>query len=171
MSKRFALVGLFVLGYALPASAQILPQFHGTWVGSCDYTQVDGTTEVVALTIAIAPISPTEVTWGLTYQGGSVGTLVKNYVLRAVDVAANHYVLDEQNGILIDEYLFGDRLISSFDVGNDTRLAASTAVAGPSMHFENLAYGGRQVNRSRGGGVTVLAYGAQSIESCDLVRQ
>jgi hypothetical protein len=171
MATRNTLFALGLCACAIPASAQILPQFHGTWVGSCDYTQVDGTNEVVSLTITIAPLSATEVSWGLNYQGGSIGTLVKNYVLRAVDVAANHYVLDEQNGILIDEYLFGDRLVSSFDVGNDTRLAASTTVDGNTMHFENVAYGGRQVNRTRGGGVAVLSYGAQSIESCDLLRQ
>lgn len=162
-------VALF-LACAAVAQADILPSFQGSWTGTCDYTQVDGSNEVVDLTITISPLSATEVSWQLAYQGASIGTLVKNYVVRAVDVSANHYVLDEQNGILIDEYLFGSRLIGSFDVGNDIRLAASTAVAGTAMHFENVAYGGRHVNRTRGGGVTVLAYGAQSIESCNLTK-
>lgn len=156
---------------AAAARADILPQFQGSWFGPCTLTQVDGSVLEVTLHLAIAPLSATEVSWTLTYQGETLGTLVKSYSMRAVDLAAHHYVLDENNGILIDEYLFGNRLISSFDVGNDTRLASSTEVDGDQLYFENVAYGARVENRTRGGGTSVLSFAAQSIEACNLSRQ
>jgi len=40
----------------------------------------------------------------------------RDYILKTIDKAKGHYVVDEKNGILIDAYLFENKLISNFEV-------------------------------------------------------
>jgi len=52
--------------------------------------------------------------WQLIY--GDKGQDQRPYVLKAVDTSEGRWVVDENNGILLDGYWIGDRFICTFSV-------------------------------------------------------
>lgn len=57
-------------------------------------------------------------TWQLVY--GEKAEDNRPYLLRPVDTAKGHWQIDERNGIVIDQYLVGNRFTSAFTVQNNT---------------------------------------------------
>ncbi len=57
-------------------------------------------------------------TWQLIY--GEKGEDNRPYLLKPVDTAKGHWQVDEQNGIVLDQYLVGNRFTSAFTVQTTT---------------------------------------------------
>jgi len=157
------------LALSANAGASILPQFQGHWSGECTLRHLDGRTSAFSLQLEIVPQSAQSVSWVMRYAG-DFGTMVKNYVLRTENAATGHYVMDENNGILIDMYQYGDRLTANFEVVNETRLATSVEAQGDTLYFENVSFEAKRPRRSNAYNISVLSYESRSIESCVLKR-
>ncbi len=105
------LMQVFVFGLwflTLPILAAELPRtWEGTWVGQVRV----GVTEV-PMQMTIAPIDEEGWHWRIKYGGEQE----RRYQLHLVDPQRGHYVVDEQNGILIDHIYRDGVLTASFTV-------------------------------------------------------
>jgi hypothetical protein len=59
-------------------------------------------------------------TWQIIY--GNKGEDNRPYVLKPIDTVKGHWVIDERNGIVLDQYWIGNRFTSAFTVQNSTIL-------------------------------------------------
>jgi hypothetical protein len=156
---------------APPASQPAgLPQgWLGRWHGDVNVVapggQVAGTFQMT-LEIAAAPDkgSPSlpVYTWAITYiRGDTKQTLPLPYLLRmatseAGAVLPGHFVLDQQNGILVDQFLVGQTMQGHFIVNSSGRLQILHAryelvtdeAGNPAMEVEIASYDGNESRRS-----------------------
>lgn len=116
----------FILLCSLAANtgfAQSFPQsFIGNWKGELLWyrTGVD-TPQRVPMQLRIQPADTAgQYTWQLIYGEG--GTDNRPYLLKPVDTAKGHWVVDERNGIRLDQYWVGGRFTSAFTVQTTTIL-------------------------------------------------
>jgi hypothetical protein len=57
-------------------------------------------------------------TWHIIY--GSAAEDSRPYLLKAKDAAKGHWVIDELNGIVLDQFLVGNKFCGAFTVQNST---------------------------------------------------
>lgn len=108
--------------------------FAGVWSGKLHWYPVNKASQIVDMQLHILPADTAgQYTWRIVY--GNPGTDDRPYVLKAVDTAAKHWIVDERNGILLDGYWIHDRFVSSFSVGNTT-ITDSYALNGEEMVVE-----------------------------------
>jgi len=112
----------FLLLTPLIAGAQKFPQeFIGNWTGTLHWYQ-PGKKEPqkAAMLLKIYPSADSagHYEWDLSYGEG--GKDHRPYVLKPVDSLKNRWVVDERNGILLDQYWIGDRFVCHFSVQGTT---------------------------------------------------
>jgi hypothetical protein len=92
----------------------------GVWKGTLNWQTIKSDT-VKKFTMELR-IIPTEkdsvVNWIIIY--GDNNTDNRPYKCKLIDKATNHWVVDENNGILIDQFIIGKNILSSFSVENVT---------------------------------------------------
>lgn len=120
----------------LASDASILPQWHGVWTGSLknlplrpDSPQVDVTLEVDVGRDADDGC----LIWRSTYFENGEERQVKDYRLCRQD--DGRFVLDEQNGIVLELSVFDDVIYSAFQYGERT-LVVRHALEGNGMTEE-----------------------------------
>lgn len=109
---------LFLVFVSRQAYGQSFPEsFVGHWKGEIAWYQ-QGKKEPRKFPMQLR-IQPTDTagyyTWQIIY--GDKETDIRPYVLKPVDTANGHWVVDEKNGILLDQYWSGSKLNSAFSVG------------------------------------------------------
>ncbi|MBW4612636.1 MAG: hypothetical protein KME21_05035 [Desmonostoc vinosum HA7617-LM4] len=122
-------------------SSNSFPQnWQGTWSGRMLDRSVKGQSRTVPMTLRIQPISnnPVRYTWQITYGEGE-NKIVRNYELVAKDQGAGHFVIDEKDGTLIDEWRVGDTLYSQFRVG-DKLLSTKCRRQSNRLYYELATY-------------------------------
>jgi hypothetical protein len=87
----------------------------GTWGGTM-YIYSHGTLrDSVKVKFEVAKSGkPNEWIWRTDYLSPTM-PMVKNYLLRLVDESKGHYVTDERDGIVLHDYLVGNKLYSMFE--------------------------------------------------------
>jgi hypothetical protein len=92
--------------------------WYGHWKGQLHWvTPTKDTPVVFTMHLIIKPTdTPNVITWQIQY-GDSLQD-VRPYTCKLVDAAKKHWVVDENNGILIDQYNIGNSVFSSFMVQN-----------------------------------------------------
>lgn len=113
---------LFFLFVFLQVSGQAsFPEsWAGNWKGELIWTKT-GTSAVqrVPMQLLIQPAdSADSYTWQLIY--GEANTDNRPYILRPVNKQEGHWVVDENNGIILDQYWTGGRLSGMFTVMQST---------------------------------------------------
>lgn len=104
------------------SNAQDMAKFIGHWEGDLQWSKA-GSKQVqkVKMQIIIQPADTAgQYTWLIIY--GSKNEDNRPYLLKPVDTAKGHWVIDERNGIIIDQYWVGDRFTSLFTVQTSTIL-------------------------------------------------
>lgn len=61
--------------------------------------------------------------------------MTKDYFLKIKDLDKGHYILDEGDGVTIDEFNYGNKLFSAFEV-QDIYLTTTTELIGDTLIFE-----------------------------------
>ncbi len=111
---------LFFILTGLQAKAQRSPaEFIGHWEGQIQWFQT-GKPEpkVFKMQLRVFPADTAgQYTWQLIY--GDTNQDDRPYLLKAVDSVKGHWVVDEKNSILLDQYYTGNRLCGSFSVGKN----------------------------------------------------
>jgi hypothetical protein len=115
--------------------------FVGNWKGTMLWSPNNGKAPMqVAVQLNVQHIkdSTNQYTWQIIY--GDKKEDVRPYTLRKVDTVKNHWVIDENNGILIDCYWLGNKLISAFAVQGNV-VQDSYWLQNNELHFEFISYG------------------------------
>ncbi|GAA4321199.1 hypothetical protein [Flaviaesturariibacter amylovorans] len=112
---------LFLLLLSGTAAAQDFPEaFVGHWKGTLHwYSAGKKEPRTVTMQLLIGRTDTAgQYTWRIVY-GDSLRD-DRPYVLRPADSAKGHWLIDERNGILLDQYWVGGRLTSAFSVQSST---------------------------------------------------
>lgn len=98
-------------------SAQNFPQtWEGTWQGELNIYSSASTKPVQTLTmqLKIQPIDAKTWAWEIGYLVGEGD--IRKYELHEINAEKNEWLIDEKNGILLNQRLLGNRLIGSFSI-------------------------------------------------------
>ena len=114
---RFYFLAIFLLTIII-ADAQDLSKFTGHWEGELVWSKAGSkVVQRVKMQIIIRPADTLgQYTWQIIY--GDKGEDNRPYLLKPVDTAKGHWIIDERNGIMIDQYWLGNRFSSVFTVQN-----------------------------------------------------
>jgi len=107
----------------------------GYWKGDLNIYGSSGLKQTIPMALDNS-ITETEgvYTWAIIYGQDTVKGR-RDYVLKEYDKDKGHYIVDEQNGILLDAYLIDNELVSIFDVMDNT-LISTYKIEGDKMIFE-----------------------------------
>ena len=112
--------------------------WEGMWEGRLEIFNAKGKVQETLMGLEIKPIDSTKThTWTIIYSEGEKRQ-VREYELIPKDPAKGHYVIDEKNSIILDDYYYGNTLYSRFDVGG-TLLLATYTKEGETIRFEIIA--------------------------------
>jgi hypothetical protein len=129
---RYFLVGLLFVFFNGDSNAQvnsnettkpiIFPKsFIGNWKGTLNWYKLGNKEpQTVAMELRIQPAkdSAGQYTWNLIY--GSPSKDNRPYILKPIDTAKGHWVIDELNTIVIDQFWIANKFCGSFAVGGNT---------------------------------------------------
>jgi hypothetical protein len=110
----------FVLGLTAFAQPASINPFLGHWEGTLFWYQTGRSQpRKIKMQLIIQPTDTANVyTWQIIY--GEKGQDNRPYLLRPVDTATGHWQIDEQNGIVLEQYFTGNRFIAAFTVQSTT---------------------------------------------------
>lgn len=172
---RTGFVLLFTLlsfGCLSQSSTQFPAAFNGYWKGHLDWMVAGKPTQTIPMQLWVEPAdTPGQFTWLILY--GDQSTDSRPYLLKPVDPAKGHWVIDERNGILLDSYLLGNTLQGAFTVQNNT-IIDRYSLQGDSLHVSFLMIRLQDKNRS-GKGTDEIPYAdsyrISGYQSGTLIRQ
>lgn len=113
--KSIFLFCLFYVG--LYVHAQNFPQtWEGIWQGELNIYSSASAKSVQTLTmqLKIQPIDAKTWAWEIGYLVGEGD--IRKYELHEINAEKNEWLIDEKNGILLNQRLLGNRLIGSFSI-------------------------------------------------------
>lgn len=100
--------------------------FPTTWIGSYEGNLLmefpDGIKDTIPVTFDLLPTAEkNRWTYRVSYFSKKWGNMVKDYELFWNDSlkSPNHFILDEKDGILIDEVFMNNRFMATFETGGD----------------------------------------------------
>lgn len=108
---------------AVFSRAQDFPdKFIGHWEGELQWFQTGKTgPQKVKMQLIIQPADTAgQYSWKIIY--GEKNEDSRPYLLKPMDTAKGHWIIDERNGIILDQYWVGNRFTSAFTVQNSTIL-------------------------------------------------
>jgi hypothetical protein len=136
----YATLVLFCLlaSHADFAQAATNPEFPkswlGKWSGTLDWYQGPVKRQSVKMELHIlATDSADQFSWRLIY--GQQGKDNRPYLLKPFNKSKGHWLIDEGNSIVLDQFLIGDRFCGSFTVEGNTILN-TYSLAGDSLVVE-----------------------------------
>jgi hypothetical protein len=95
-----------------PAHPGLPVEWHGRWTGTLKITPVAGEAQETPMEMVIEPLKDSKnYRWRIVYGKGPA----REYELIPQE-KANHFVIDEKNGLLIDAWLIGGTVHSFFQV-------------------------------------------------------
>ena len=115
------IVAVVFLLSAYSVKAQNFPaDWLGHWKGELNWYQgANKEPKKVPMQLSIQPTdSSHRFSWNLTYGADAVDT--RPYTLMAVDSSKGHWRIDENNGIVLDQYRVADKLSGAFTVQSST---------------------------------------------------
>jgi hypothetical protein len=121
---RISLIVILILAFWADSHGQAKTAFPhgftGHWKGKLNWVVTGQPTRQFTMQLKIREMADTA---GVYYWHISYGDSVKDerpYILRPGDQSKGHWVIDEANGIILDQYVFDNCLQGSFTVMNNT---------------------------------------------------
>ncbi len=142
MKRNFLI--LFLLT-GLSSFAQTFPEtWIGNWKGEMQWFSTGAPTpQKVQMQLRIQKgDSAGTFTWHLIY--GAADEDSRPYILKEINKAKGHWVIDELNGIVLDQYRVADKLAGAFTVGNST-IINNYWLENGKMHVEFYSISARPV--------------------------
>lgn len=167
------LVALWLPGLArAQASGEAhLPEWHGSWSGSCSVIG-ERSQEPFGMRLEVAPIkSSIRLQWRTTYYPEGRDPQVRDQLMIPT-VKADHYVVDDQKGIGIDTVRMGNLLYQNFYVHKAGRVMIGRwEHHGDRIEIELPSFSVRPARNTVGeGGEQVSSYGLVGLQRCMLQR-
>jgi hypothetical protein len=169
MRIYFLLVTIWMADFA---QAQDFPQkFLGSWEGKLQWYQTGKKApQEIKMQLNIQPADTAgHYYWQFVYGNNEDD---RPYILKAVDTAMGHWVIDERNGIELDQYWVGNRLNGAFTVQNST-IVNSYWLKGDKLIVEFFSIGTKPVNKTGGASKevpSVESYPVKSFQKAILER-
>jgi hypothetical protein len=103
-----------------PHKPLVFPEdFVGNWKGQLQWLVNGKPAQTFAMQLIIQPAdSAMTYTWQIIY--GENGKDNRPYLLKPVDTAKGHWVVDERDGIMLDSYIHGSSFHGAFTVQGNT---------------------------------------------------
>ena len=146
MMKYLLFAAVLMAAPMISFSQSVFPdQWQGNWGGELLwYSEAGREPKKVMMELRIQR-RDTGWTWQLIY--GSPNEDNRPYRLFAVDTGKSHWAIDEQNGIVLDQFFLAGRLSGAFTVGNST-IFNSYEMRGDSMIVEFNSLQAKALNSS-----------------------
>ncbi len=141
--KYLGILLLVLLGNSCWSQSNIFPQ---TWVGNWKgelywYKTGKAEPQIVNMELRIQPADSTDTyTWQLIY--GSKEEDYRPYLLKPVNKAEGHWVIDELSGIILDQYWVGNKFSGAFTVQKST-IINSYWMQGDTLSIEFYSIGAK----------------------------
>jgi hypothetical protein len=163
-----SLLALSMLVAEVPASPALPAEWHGRWTGTLKITPVSGAPQETVMEMVIEPLKDSKnYRWKIVYGDGKKAP-VRDYEL-APQEKANHFVIDEKNGLLIDAWLVGKTMHSQFQVG-DSMIPVRYELKSDTLLFSLAVYGAKDARTTKlmKGDTEVKAYRLMTVQSAEL---
>lgn len=179
MAGRFIFFLLFFFGSILAnaqenqeGKAEFPQSWTGKWKGTLKwYRTGSDSVQNVPMELRIAPTdSAGHFTFHLIYGAESKDS--RPYIIKPGDNGKGHWILDENNGILIDHYWVARKLSCAFTVMNAT-IITNTWLEGETMIMEFYSLSASPVSttgKNTEDSPTVKSYGVRGFQRAELRR-
>lgn len=120
MKSIVVLLACFI-SFSAPGQSKSFPQnWAGNWKGELEWYKTGKTEpQKVNMELRIQPTDiPGKYTWQIIY--GSAAEDNRPYILQKRDTIGTHWVIDENNGIVIDQFWVGNKFCGAFTVMGNT---------------------------------------------------
>lgn len=172
---RLGLVLLFLMfSVTIMAQKDNFPEsWIGTWKGELSwYKTGKAEAQKVVMTLRIAAgDSAGTYTWALKY--GAAGEDNRPYILKPKDPAKAHWVIDELNGIILDQFWVGNKFCGAFTVMGNT-IVNNYWIENDSMRIQFFSYAAKPIVTTGQGteqSPSVDSYRVGSYQEAILTRQ
>jgi hypothetical protein len=170
--KVIAVLLFLIVSFSSVAQKSFPSQFVGHWQGEINwYRQGAARPKRNKMQVVIQPTdSANQYTWKIIYGEKEEDT--RPYLIKLVDTASGRWVMDEQNGILLDQYWIGDKLYCVFGLSGVTIVNAYWR-EGEHLMVEFASYPSKSVRTSGEGteeSPTVESYAVRSYQKGILSR-
>lgn len=119
---------------SLSQAKQFPIDFIGNWKGQIEWRRNGKPSQQFSMQLKIQPTdSIGQYTWQIIY--GDDNKDKRPYILKPVDTAKGHWVVDENDGILLDSYVHGNAMHGAFTV-NDNTIVDNYVVENGKMRVE-----------------------------------
>lgn len=132
---RLYLCLLIIFQGSRATMAQSFPdQVTGTWTGVMHMYKDGQKRDSVTIRFTVRASSPNAWSWKTEYLSDKM-PMTKDYTLKLVNEATKTYALDEGDGVVLNDYLFGNKLYSVFET-HEVMLTSSYELRGDELIFE-----------------------------------
>ena len=173
MKRSFLLVLSICCYIVATAQTTSFPaDWKGNWKGELQWYKAgkaDPEKVNMELRIYLAE-TPGQYDWHIIY--GAIQQDSRPYLLKPVDSSGVHWVIDERNGIILDQYWVGNRFTGAFSVQQST-LVNSYYLEDNKLIVEFTGFGKKPVNTTGAGtdeSPTVDSYQVRSYQKAILYR-
>lgn len=167
IKSSLALSVLAMLSTTAQASAE---QWQGYYKGQCEViSPARGTLYQFPMSLEVGASVDNKADWIVTYGEGARKN-VRNYSLLTLNENLGHYAIDENNGVVIDQYLLNDEFLSLFEVGS-TKLQVSYKLDSNGTIDVNMnTFSFDPIRESKVGHVVVSNYQGNTQQRCKLFK-
>ncbi len=153
-----------------PAKPVLPVEWYGRWTGTLKITPAKGKPQEAAMELLIEPIKGKKAyRWRIIY-GDPKTKPARNYELIPQE-KANHFVIDENNGLLIDSWLIGNTMHSQFQVA-DSMIPVRYERKGDTIVFSLAVYTTKDARTTKlgKGEMEAKAFKLESVHVAELHR-
>ena len=115
---RIFLVLLLAVSSKLVFGQSFPKDFLGHWQGELEWFQAGKSQKIKMQLIIDRADTADQYSWQIIY--GEKAEDNRPYILKPVDTTSGHWIIDERDGILLDQYWIGKRFTGAFTVQNST---------------------------------------------------
>jgi hypothetical protein len=171
MSKILCLFFSLLAGANLAAEQNFIKNYIGLWKGNCQLSGSRSMTFQMTLTVKPAENSNDTYSWKTTYRSQQINQQ-RDYRLVLDSKDKNKFVIDENNGLLLDGVYVQGKMLQLFSVNDSVVLSATNTIIGKTLHVSMPSWTVKKprITASIDGQNQVRSYRLNGLQECRLRR-
>lgn len=169
MAIVIKLFGLFFMVNTFTLHA-FIEDWSGQWVGKCTANNYNTDNHVVPyqMNLKISAVDSKTLSWSIQYPPQPV----RQYQLKQQADIVGHYVLDEKNGILIDQF-YSDNVLRELYLVNGRFFTGASIKTGDTMVVEHTSFWSNPLRSTslEDGSFPVKSYALRDYTKCVLSKK
>ncbi|MBD1584940.1 hypothetical protein HC733_22280 [Pseudoalteromonas sp. S16_S37] len=142
----------------------------GYFKGQCELiSPARGSFYKFPMALEVADVDQENADWIITYGEGKTQQ-VRSYTLKTIDASLGHYAVDENNGIVIDQYLVGNEFMSLFEIASSKIQSTYSLDSNGTMDVSMETFTFDPVRQKEVGQYTVANYALKVKQKCRLYK-